>query len=89
MAALITKYYAPTNTKSARIMVKGFGRKKVYTWDYALDTEDNYTNAMTDFINELNTRILTNYKITDIAYIGKAGSVLSVSSNKLFFRWSW
>ncbi|WP_233947126.1 hypothetical protein [Eggerthella lenta] len=70
MAALITKYYAPTNTKSARIMVKGFGRKKVYTWDYALDTEDNYTNAMTDFINELNTRILTNYKITDIAYIG-------------------
>ena len=73
MAALITKYYAPTNTKSARIMVKGLGRKKVYTWDYALDTEDNYTNAMTDFINDLNTRILTNYKITDIAYIGEGG----------------
>lgn len=73
MAALITKYYAPTNTKSARIMVKGFGRKKVYTWDYSLDMEDNYTNAMTDFINDLNTRILTNYKITDIAYIGEGG----------------
>ena len=57
MAALITKYYAPTNTKSARIMVKGFGRKKVYTWDYSLDMEDNYTNAMTDFINELNKQI--------------------------------
>ena len=54
-------------------MVKGFGRKKVYTWDYALDTEDNYTNAMTDFINELNKQILTSYKVTDIAYIGEGG----------------
>lgn len=48
MAALITKYYAPTNTKSARIMVKGFGRKKVYTWDYSLDMEGRQPHQRND-----------------------------------------
>lgn len=76
MIALITKYYAPTNTKGARIMVKGFGYKKVYDWDYALDTKDNYAVAMDDFVNELNKEVVgDDYMVTDIAYIGEGGIV--------------
>ncbi|QXV82415.1 hypothetical protein bas22_0073 [Escherichia phage KurtStettler] len=30
--SIVTKFLAPTNTKSARIAVKGFGKRKVYSW---------------------------------------------------------
>lgn len=74
MIALITKYYAPTNTKGARIMVKGFGYKKVYDWNYALDTRDNYATAMDNFVKELNKKVAGgDYMVTDIAYVGEGG----------------
>lgn len=65
--SVTTKYLAPTNTKSARIVVKGFGRRKVYSWDYTQDVEHNHRYAAYQFIKALNDELCVNYAIQAFA----------------------
>lgn len=70
--SIVTKFLAPTNTKSARIAVKGFGKRKVYSWDYALDVTVNHKQAVQQFLQVFNAENDTDYAIVAFASIGIA-----------------
>lgn len=61
--SIITKFLAPTNTKGARIAVKGFGKRKVYSWDYAIDVTLNHKAAVQQFLKAFNAENDTDYGI--------------------------
>lgn len=72
--AITTKYLAPTNTKSARIAVKGFGQRKVYSWDYSADVTLNHKHAIQQFITALNSANGTNYNMQAFASMDLANA---------------
>ena len=72
--AITTKYLAPTNTKSARIAVKGFGQRKVYSWDYSADVTLNHKHAIHQFIAALNAANGTNYTMQAFASMDLASA---------------
>ena len=65
--SIITKFLAPTNTKGARIAVKGFGKRKVYSWDYAIDVTLNHKAAVQQFLKAFNDENDTDYGIVAFA----------------------
>ena len=65
--SIVTKFLTPTNTKSARIAVKGFGKRKVYSWDYALDVTVNHKQAVQQFLQVFNAENDTDYSIVAFA----------------------
>lgn len=70
--SIITKFLAPTNTKGARIAVKGFGRRKVYSWDYELDVTLNHKHAVQQFLKAFNADNYTDYGIVAFASMDMA-----------------
>lgn len=65
--SIVTKFLAPTNTKSARIAVKGFGKRKVYSWDYSIDVTLNHKAAVQQFLKAFNAENNTDYGIVAFA----------------------
>lgn len=65
--SITTKYLAATNTKGARIVVKGLGRRKVYSWDYAADVTLNHKHAVQQFLTEFNAELCVAYEIKAFA----------------------
>lgn len=65
--SIVTKFLAPTNTKSARIAVKGFGKRKVYSWDYSIDLTLNHKAAVQQFLKAFNADNDTDYGIVAFA----------------------
>lgn len=65
--SIVTKFLAPTNTKSARIAVKGFGKRKVYSWDYTVDVTLNHKAAVQQFLKAFNADNDTDYGIVAFA----------------------
>lgn len=65
--SIVTKFLAPTNTKGARIAVKGFGQRKVYSWDCNLDVMLNHEHAVQQFLKAFNAENDTDYGIVAFA----------------------
>lgn len=65
--SIVTKFLAPTSTKSARIAVKGFGKRKVYSWDYSIDVTLNHKAAVQQFLKSFNADNDTDYSIVAFA----------------------
>lgn len=65
--SIVTKFLAQTNTKCARIAVKGFGKRKVYSWDYAIDVTPNHKAAVQRFLKAFNDENDTDYGIVAFA----------------------
>lgn len=70
--SIITKFLAPTNTKNPRVVVKGFGKRKVYDWDDAIDQTLNHKAAVQQFLKAFNAENDTNYGIVAFASMGIA-----------------
>lgn len=60
--ALITKFVGPTNTKGARIQVKGWINAAYYAWDHALSVEENHAVAVGHYVYELNKERAGDYQ---------------------------
>lgn len=65
--SIVTKFLAPTNTKGARIAVKGFGKRKVYSWDCNVDVMLNHKAAVQQFLKAFNAENDTDYSIVAFA----------------------
>lgn len=65
--SIITKFLAPTNTKGARIAVKGFGQRKVYSWDCNIDVMLNHAHAVQQFLSDFNAASDTSYTVKAFA----------------------
>lgn len=66
--SITTRFIAPTDRNpSARIAVKGFGRRKVYNWNYAEELTLNHKAAVQQFIKDFNASNETNYTIQAFA----------------------
>ena len=64
MQTIVTKYFAPTNTRGSRIKVTSWLGSKTYTWDYALDVEDNHNKAFYQWLEEQNKEMASKYPDT-------------------------
>ncbi len=56
MQAIETKYYGPTNYRSARIRVRCQARTIFVSWDHALGVEDNHDAAAKALAEKLEWR---------------------------------
>lgn len=53
MQAIATKYIGPTNHHGSRISVSADAGRRIYSWDPALNVEENHTAAAERFAREL------------------------------------
>lgn len=53
MQAIATKYIGPTNHHGSRISVSADAGRRIYSWDLALNVEENHTAAAERFAREL------------------------------------
>ena len=54
MQTITTTYKGPTNAKGSRVMVKSWLKNKAFSWNHALNTEDNHKAAAQALVDELN-----------------------------------
>ena len=55
MQAITTTYAGPTNTKGSRVMVKSWLKNKAFSWDHALNSEENHRAAAQQLVDILNS----------------------------------
>lgn len=51
--AIVTKFLGPTNFRGSRIKVKAYAGSKTYSWDYALNVEQNHSRAAQSFAKHM------------------------------------
>ena len=55
MQTITTAYAGPTNTKGSRVMVKSWLKNKAFSWDHALNSEENHKAAAQQLVDILNS----------------------------------
>ena len=55
MQTITTTYAGPTNTKCSRVMVKSWLKSKAFSWDHALNSEENHKAAAQQLVDILNS----------------------------------
>lgn len=55
MQTIITSYAGPTNTKGSRVMAKSWLKNKAFSWDHALNSEENHKAAAQQLVDILNS----------------------------------
>lgn len=81
MQTITTSYAGPTNTKGSRIMVKSWLKNKAFSWDYALNAEDNHKAAAQQLVDVLNADRAKNGYADFVWTIIAAGSMPAGKGN--------
>lgn len=55
MQTITTAFAGPTNTKGSRVMVKSWLKNKAFSWDHALNSEENHKAAAQQLVDILNS----------------------------------